>query len=196
MTDTLIQRLRDWRGDPDEVMAEAADALEQQAAQIAEKDAEIALWAAEVDALRAEIKSQLHQLRAAKTMMIAAAEEISAHWDAHCDAEGYGPVNLLHRLEQGIPSEYGYTAGAFARMKAEVEALRADADRLRAALTLSLVALTESVDSVRHEVNDRHEWYVGVPTRAAQLAGLDRWLADHEAAITAARAALRQEQPT
>lgn len=33
-TTTLIQRLRDWRGDPDEVMAEAADALEQQAAQI------------------------------------------------------------------------------------------------------------------------------------------------------------------
>lgn len=32
----LIQRLRDWRGDPDEVMAEAADALEQQAAQLAD----------------------------------------------------------------------------------------------------------------------------------------------------------------
>ena len=77
----------------------------------------------------------------------------------------------------------------------DVEALRVDAEQLRAALNLSLEALTESVDSVRHEVNERHEWYVGMPTRAAQLAGLDQWLADHESAITAARAALRQEQP-
>lgn len=60
-----------------------------------------------------------------KTVMIAAAEEIAAHWDAHCDAEGYGPANLMHRLEQGIPSEYGYTAGAFAKLKAENDALRA-----------------------------------------------------------------------
>ena len=145
MTDTLIQRLRDWRGDPDEVMAEAADALEQQAAQIAEKDAEIARL---------------------KTVMIAAAEEIGAHWDAHCDAEGYGPVNLLRRLEQGIPSEYGYTAGAFARMEAEVDALRADAERM----TTALNKIAERQNS---------DW----PDRCQAL-------------VNTARAALRQEQPT
>ena len=48
-----------------------------------------------------------------KTVMIAAAEEISKHWDAHCDEEGYGPVNLLRRLESGIPAQYGYSAGDF-----------------------------------------------------------------------------------
>lgn len=71
-----------------------------------------------------------------KTVMVAAAEEISAHWDAHCDAEGYGPANLMRRLEDGIPSEYGYTAGAFAKQAAtiaeqarELEVLRADAER-------------------------------------------------------------------
>ena len=53
---------------------------------------------------------------ALKTLMIAAAEEISAHWDAHCDADGYGPANLMHRLEKGIPSQYGYTAGDFAQL--------------------------------------------------------------------------------
>lgn len=73
---------------------------------------------AEIDRLRAEAANL-------RTVMIAAAEEIAAHWDAHCDAEGYGPVNLLRRLEQGIPSEYGYTAGAFAKLKAECESLRA-----------------------------------------------------------------------
>lgn len=68
-----------------------------------------------------------------KTVMIAAAEEIHAHWDAHCDAEGYGPANLMRRLEEGIPAEYGYTAGAFAELKAEVERLRAAADAALAA---------------------------------------------------------------
>jgi hypothetical protein len=56
---------------------------------------------------------------ALKTVMAAAAEEIHAHWQAHCDAEGYGPQNLMRRLEEGIPSEYGYTAGAFAELKRE-----------------------------------------------------------------------------
>jgi len=59
-----------------------------------------------------------------KTVMVAAAEEISAHWDAHCDADGYGPVNLQRRLEQGIPSEYGYTAGRFRELTEEVDSLR------------------------------------------------------------------------
>lgn len=62
-----------------------------------------------------------------KTVMVAAAEEISLHWAAHCDAEGYGPANLMRRLEEGIPSQYGYTPGAF-------EALKADNERLREAL--------------------------------------------------------------
>ena len=52
-----------------------------------------------------------------KTVMIAAAEEISKHWDAHCDEEGYGPVNLLRRLESGIPAQYGYSAGDFRRLQ-------------------------------------------------------------------------------
>lgn len=67
----------------------------------------------------------LDQMDALKTVMIAAAEEIQEHWDAHCDAEGYGPANLMHRLEEGIASEYGYTAGAFAKLTAERDDLRA-----------------------------------------------------------------------
>ena len=80
---------------------------------------------------RVELESQAAQIAALKTVMIAAAEEIAAHWEAHCDAEGYGPQNLLRRLEEGIPSEYGYTAGAFAALTSERDALRADAERLR-----------------------------------------------------------------
>lgn len=73
---------------------------------------------AERDKLKAEIDN-------IKSVMIAAAEEISAHWDAHCDAEGYGPVNLMHRLERGIPSEYSYKAGDFIRLQNERDALAA-----------------------------------------------------------------------
>lgn len=55
-----------------------------------------------------------------KSTMIAAAEEIHAHWQAHCDKDGYGPVNLMRRLERGIPSKYSYTAGDFARLEAKI----------------------------------------------------------------------------
>lgn len=72
---------------------------------------------------------RLHEENARlKTVMVAAAEEIAAHWDAHCDEEGYGPANLMHRLEKGIASEYAYKAGDFARLqeanKELLEALR------------------------------------------------------------------------
>ena len=82
--------------------------------------------AAERDALKADNANL-------RTVMVAAAEEIHAHWHAHCDSEGYGPANLMHRLEQGIPSEYGYTAGRFAELVAERDALRAELDAERAA---------------------------------------------------------------
>lgn len=72
-----------------------------------------------------------------KTVMIAAAEEIHEHWEAHCDADGYGPANLMRRLEQGIPSEYGYTAGAFATLKACVLESQNAAIELSGALTTS-----------------------------------------------------------
>lgn len=77
---------------------------------------------AEVKRLRAAVAEARAEIANLKTVMIAAAEEIAAHWEAHCDAEGYGPQNLLRRLEEGIPSEYGYTAGAFAELKAKAEA--------------------------------------------------------------------------
>ena len=64
----------------------------------------------------AELRRLHEENQRLKTVMIAAAEELAKHWEAHCDAEGYGPVNLLRRLEKGIAAEYGYTAGSFARL--------------------------------------------------------------------------------
>lgn len=57
------------------------------------------------------------------TVMIAAAEEIQAHWQAHCDEDGYGPQNLMLRLERGIPAQYNYTAGEFERQEKKIAEL-------------------------------------------------------------------------
>lgn len=59
-----------------------------------------------------------------RTVMIAAAEELATHWTAHCNAEGYGPINLLRRLQEGIAAQYGYTGGGWARINSELATLR------------------------------------------------------------------------
>lgn len=93
-----------------------------------------------------ELKVEIEHLH---TVMMAAAVEISEHWDAHCDDEGYGPCNLVRRLENGFPAQYGYDAMTLVNLekqrdeyqraadsmaaahKVERDALRADAERWR-----------------------------------------------------------------
>ena len=58
---------------------------------------------AEVTEQRDELAETAKRLR---SVMGAAATEIEDHWDAHCDEDGYGPVNLLHRLRFGIAEMY------------------------------------------------------------------------------------------
>ena len=65
-----------------------------------------------IDGLRGEV-ADLH------TTMMAAAVEIQEHWAAHCDEEGYGPANLMHRLERGIASQYGYSAETLVRLESQ-----------------------------------------------------------------------------
>jgi len=85
-----------------------------------------------------------------KTVMVAAAEEIHEHWDAHCDAEGYGPANLMRRLEEGISSEYGYTAGRFAELQADVT----DPEEFAREIVRLLNEETEDGHSIIHEMLD------------------------------------------
>jgi hypothetical protein len=60
-----------------------------------------------------------------QSVMVAAAEEIKEHWPAHCDEDGYGPANLMHRLEKGIAANYpGYKPGAFNELREENERLK------------------------------------------------------------------------
>jgi len=76
-------------------------------------------FARERDALKEDIE-KLH------SVMMAAAVEITSHWDAHCDAEGYGPVNLVRRLEKGYPAQYGYDSQSLIRVEKERDALKAE----------------------------------------------------------------------
>lgn len=69
----------------------------------------------------AELREEISNLH---TTMMAAAVEIQEHWQSHCDEEGYGPANLMHRLERGIASQYGYTAQTLVQIESERDTLR------------------------------------------------------------------------
>lgn len=79
----------------------------------------------------AELREEISDLH---TTMMAAAVEIQDHWQAHCDEEGYGPANLIHRLERGIAAQYGYTAQTLVQIEAERDTLRQQLAELRAQL--------------------------------------------------------------
>lgn len=70
----------------------------------------------ELRQLRAEVERLRDEVRRWKSTAAEAANEIEDHWDAHCDAHGAGPVNLVRRL-RGRPDEYGgpYNYRAVAR---------------------------------------------------------------------------------
>lgn len=85
------------------------------------------------------------------TTMMAAAVEIHEHWDAHCDAEGYGPANLMHRLERGIASQYGYDAKTLQRVEAERDTLRTEVERLHSAVRAFCDATSWSAQSWKNQ---------------------------------------------
>jgi len=71
---------------------------------------QFAQWVSEpskVLALQSEITRLAQENLRLRTVMMAAAEEIGNHWEAHCDEEGYGPQSLQRNLREGT----GYYPG-------------------------------------------------------------------------------------
>ena len=64
----------------------------------------------------------------------------------------------------------------------------------RATLEQLVVALEDSIDCARHEYETY--WGHGLPTRKAQIDRMKESLDQHEASITAGRAALANAEPT
>lgn len=62
----------------------------------------------------------------------AAADEIESCWSAHCDSDGYGPVNLMRALRVR-PQNYGVDVGAIVRKVSEDEKKKA-LERIHAAI--------------------------------------------------------------
>jgi len=89
-----------------------------------------------IDGLRGEV-ADLH------TTMMAAAVEIQEHWAAHCDEEGYGPANLMHRLERGIASQYGYSAETLVRLESQRDQQARRIGELEGLLRSCLPALSD-----------------------------------------------------
>jgi len=72
------------------------------------------------------------ELDGALATMMAAAVEIQEHWDAHCDMDGYGPANLVRRLEKGFcDAGYGYSASAVIELTNEIDKLNAELEQAR-----------------------------------------------------------------
>jgi hypothetical protein len=77
---------------------------------------EFAQWISEprkVDALQEEVTRLAQENLRLRTVMMAAHEEISEHWESHCDDEGYGPQNLVRHLHDGT----GYYPGMLEKLK-------------------------------------------------------------------------------
>lgn len=81
----------------------------------------------EKEALEAKIAELEGDIENYLSVMVAAAEEIQEHWEAHCDEDGYGPSNLMHRLEKGIAANYpGYKPGEFENLYKQINRLKND----------------------------------------------------------------------
>lgn len=79
---------------------------------------EFARWVSEpmkVDALQAEVTRLAQENLRLRTVMLAAHEEITQHWEAHCDDEGYGPQSLVRHLSEGT----GYYPNMLERLRRE-----------------------------------------------------------------------------
>lgn len=86
----------------------------------------------QVERLTKENDAKARIIEKLKTVMVAAAEEIQEHWAAHCDDEGYGPSNLMHRLKAGLAADYcGYRPGAFLGLANELKAATEEHDRYK-----------------------------------------------------------------
>ena len=92
-----------------------------------------------------ELEAERKKNERLRQVLIAGAEELYAHWGAHCGADGYGPVNLARRMEECLAVEYpGYSAGDFKNIKRIKElalkylnaaATEAEKDELRGLVT-------------------------------------------------------------
>jgi hypothetical protein len=154
-----------------------ADQMHTHAAKVcAEKDAEIV---------------NLH------TVMMAAAVEITEHWDAHCDGEGYGPANLVRRLENGFPEQYGYDAQTLVRVEKQLAERNAEIERLRA-VNLNMTQAIMDTYGILWNINTEPMAPTPLidPEKAAAKARLIlKEMLCHEQlgiAINAARAALKE----
>lgn len=99
--------------------------------------------------LAAAVKKLIVERQLLISTMMAAAVEIDEHWAAHCDKEGYGPTNLLRRLESGVASDYGYTLNEYKGLQnivQEQEALLRTAD-----------AVVNKILDEDHDANDAIE---------------------------------------
>ena len=60
-----------------------------------------------------EVERLRQEIIRLRTVMLAAHDEITEFWAAHCDADGYGPQSLVRHLRDGT----GYYPGMLERLE-------------------------------------------------------------------------------
>lgn len=94
-----------------------------------------------------------------RTTLVAGAELIKENWSKLCDEEGYGPQNLLLRMDgtlntSGYP---GYRAGEFERLQQEVETLKKQYNDLGVKFDKEMERLHERDEDMRSERDSLRE---------------------------------------
>jgi hypothetical protein len=126
--------------------------------------------------LQEQLTDERERNRELLEVMVAAAEEIAAHWEAHCDKDGYGPANLERRLREGIATSYpGYSLGEFQKLREKSERLERtlamiDAIEQRDALIRELVKWLEILNSPSPMGDDHRQAYSAEALAAARKA--------------------------
>jgi len=84
-----------------------------------------------------------------RTVMMAAAVEITEQWAAHCNDEGYRPCNLVRRLENGFPEQYGYDSETVVRLDKRINNLTQERD----AFLLRVQQFDQHIRAIGHHVH-------------------------------------------
>jgi hypothetical protein len=109
-----------------------------------------------IDRLAAAEKEVAYQ----RTTMLAAKQEIDEHWQAHCDADGFGPANLMRRLEAKAVCYPGHCETQRI-LSAEVDRLKASCEYycdLRVNAEEALAASEKRASEYRKALEQTADW--------------------------------------
>jgi chromosome segregation ATPase len=105
-----------------------------------------------IASLESQLEERDNKIERLKTTLVAGAEFIKENWDKLCDEDGYGPQNLLLRMDGTLNSSgySGYSAGEFDRINKELSEAKKEIDSQNQAI----LAHVSDKDSLRARIEE------------------------------------------